>query len=142
MQSMDFYIKHLNTSDIALPKQPSEYECLRLLWIKVILRAAYDWVLYRDSKNHITRNKANDAYRWLFNSTTIKKTFKVGKIVRTCVIQESNSLENICDAIDLDIDSVRKFAKRLTRADIKKLEFLDRNTKIKNEKNILNTKGN
>ena len=137
MQSMDFYIKNLNTSDISPAKQPSEYECLRLLWIKVILRAAYDWVLYRESKNHITKNIANDAHRWLFSSPKIKKNIQVGKVIRTCLVQEPNSLEDICDAIDLDIDSVRKFAKRLTRSDIKKLEFLDRNTKIKNEKKEL-----
>jgi len=94
----------------------------------VILRAAYDWVLYRNSKSHIYKKIAEDACRWLFDPPKEKKRIKIGGTIKTILTQEFNALENICDAIDLDLDSVRKFARRLTRDDIKKMEFLERNS--------------
>lgn len=128
---MDQRMNALNTTEHAGGKKVSEHECFRLLWIKVILRAAYDWVLYRNSKNHITKNIAESAYRWLFDPEAIKHRITIGNKTKVILVQAPNSLENICDAIDLDVDSVRRFAKRLTRADIKKMEFLERSTKKK-----------
>lgn len=104
----------------------NEHECYRLLWIKVILRAAYDWVLYRNSKNSINRKIAKDAYSWLFEATKTKKKFVVNGEVEVIKIELFNSLENICGFLELDVDSVRKFARTLTREDIKKQEFLER----------------
>ncbi len=104
----------------------SEHECYRLLWIKVILRAAYDWVLYRNSKNSINRKIAKDAHSWLFEAAKSKKKFIINGEIEVLRIELFNSLENICGFLDLDVDSVRKFAKTLTRDDIKKQEFLER----------------
>lgn len=104
----------------------SEHECYRLLWIKVILRAAYDWVLYRNSKNSINRKIAKDAHSWLFEVAKTKRKFIINGEIEALRIELFNSLENICGFLDLDVDSVRKFAKTLTRDDIKKQEFLER----------------
>ncbi len=120
----------LKIDDFNRPKL-SEHECFRLLWIKVILRAAYDWVLYRDSKNLIYKKEAKRAYTWLFESPKLKKKVKIGKTTEVVYVDIFNSLENICGCLDLDIEVVRKFAKNLTRDDVRKMEFLERNSKKK-----------
>lgn len=128
MHSLENYLNVLYRGDHSPNRKINEHECFRLLWIKVILRASYDWVLYRNSKNHIYKKIADDAFRWLFDPPKEKRRVILGNSVRVVLIQEFNALENICDAIDLDIDSVRRFAKQLTRDDIKKMEFLERNS--------------
>lgn len=128
MHSLENYLNVLYRGDHSPNRKINEHECFRLLWIKVILRASYDWVLYRNSKNHIYKKIADDAFRWLFDPPKEKRRVVLGNSVRVVLIQEFNALENICDAIDLDIDSVRRFAKQLTRDDIKKMEFLERNS--------------
>lgn len=129
MQNMEQHMNVLNTLEHSHNKKVSEHECFRLLWIKVILRAAYDWVLYRNSKSHIAKKIADDAHRWLFDPPYEKRHIQIGKITRIIHQQEFNSLENVCDAIDLNIDSVRKFANSLTRDMVKKMEFLERSSK-------------
>ena len=131
MNSIEHYLQNIYLNAQPPSKKVSEHECIRLLWIKVILRAAYDWVLYRNSRSHISKKIAEDAYRWLFNPPKEKITIIISGSPRTIEQQEFNSLENICDSIDLDVDSVRKFARVLTRDAIKKMEFLDRSTKVR-----------
>jgi len=131
MNNIEHYLQSIYLNAQSSGKKVSEHECIRLLWIKVILRAAYDWVLYRNSKSHIAKKIAEDAHRWLFNPPKEKISIVIGNTTRLVEHQEFNSLENICDAIDLDVDSVRKFARLLTRDAIKKMEFLDRSTKVK-----------
>lgn len=134
MHSLETYLHTLYSVEYLPQKKINEHECFRLLWIKVILRAAYDWVLYRNSKSHIYKNIAEDAYRWIFDPPKERKKIVVGKTEVIVHTQEFNSLENICDAINLDVDSVRRFSKRLTRDMVKKLEFLERSTKPKGKK--------
>lgn len=119
----------------------SEHECYRLLWIKVILRAAYDWVLYRSSKNSINRKIAKDAHSWLFESTTTKHKIESTNGPQIIQVDFFNSLENICGFLDLDIDIVRKFASTLTRDEIKKQEFLERASSKKKNLLFLNELG-
>lgn len=90
-------------------KDNNRYLSLKVLWVKVIIRAAADYVLYRDSKNLKMKRWAMDAKRWLFEPSDL-----------------FNSLESICYHFDLDISKVRKFAKELTRDKIQKMEFLER----------------
>ena len=85
------------------------YLPLKVLWVKVIIRAAADSVLYRDSKNIKLKRWAVDADRWLFGSSAL-----------------FNSLESVCYHFDMDISRIRKFAKNLTRDSVKKMEFLER----------------
>ena len=128
MSNVENYLNILYNAEGSHTKKIDQHECFRLLWIKVILRAAYDWVLYRDSSNNISKKIADDAYRWLFDPPKEKKTVKLDNKNVVIFTQEFNALENICDSIDLDIDSVRRFANNLTRDQIKKMEFLERNS--------------
>lgn len=82
---------------------------MRLLWIKAIIRAAFDYALYRDHRDLKMRKFALDAERWLFEPSHL-----------------INSLENICHALDIDVDLVRGFSRRVTREQVKKMEFLER----------------
>lgn len=91
--------------------ESDRYSSLRLLWIKVVIRAASDWVLYRESKNIKLRRWAEDAYRWLFEPSDL-----------------FNSLDNICYLFNLDKTLIRDFATNLTRDQVKKMEFLERNS--------------
>jgi hypothetical protein len=82
---------------------------VRALWCKVIARAIYDWVSYRDSTKLPLRKYADDAYRWLF-----------------CESEVFNSFENLCYYLEINPDEVRERACRLDRTQVAKLELLDR----------------
>ncbi len=129
MESIEKYVQ--GSSFYIEKRKLPEHEAIRLLWIKVILRAAYDWVLYRDSKNNTYKKIAGDAFRWLFEIS--KETVIVNMNNKFIVVDSSgfNTLEKLCDVLDIEIESVRKFANKLTRGDVKKLEFLDRSKKNK-----------
>lgn len=117
--------------EIVQPSRSEIYENFRLLWIKVILRAAYDWVLYRDSKSQAAKRIADNAYAWLFEDY-FEKTYIIEDGKRKQILERPfNSLQNLCIEIDLDIETVRKFARRMNRKDIRKLEFFTRTRKIK-----------
>lgn len=117
--------------DLVQPRRLEIYENFRLLWIKVILRAAYDWVLYRDSRSQAYKRVADNAYRWLFEDYFEKvKTFEEG-VLQIKLERPFNSLFSLCEELDLDIETVRKFARKMTRRDIRKLEFFTRNRKGK-----------
>lgn len=104
-----------------------EHEGYRLLWLKVIARAAYDWVLYRNSKNGYYKRLADSAHTWLFVTKQKKKEITIPPGTTVTVTYEAiNSLRNVCEMLGLDVEDVRKFAKRLTRKDVRKLEFFSR----------------
>ena len=81
----------------------------RALWMKVIIRAAFDWVSYRDAIKLEQRKEAERAYRWLFEPSEL-----------------FNSFENICDLVNLPPDSIRSWAKCLTKEHVAKIEHLER----------------
>lgn len=122
----------VETADLS-PRKINEHECFRLLWIKVILRASYDWVLYRDSKSKNLRRIAQDAYRWLFDPIKDRKIVVVKGNDVEVFFEEFNSLDRLCEALDIEIDCVRKFASTLTRDKVRKLEFFDRTSKKRKE---------
>jgi len=55
------------------------------------------------------RKFALDAERWLFEPSNLV-----------------NGLESMCQAMDIDIELVRGFSRRVTREQVKKMEFLER----------------
>ncbi len=52
--------------DYYKPVKDERFEGYKLIWYKVILRAIYDYVLYKDSKNTSLRRLADGASRWLY----------------------------------------------------------------------------
>ena len=88
---------------------PERYIPYRLLWAKVIIRAAYDYALWKDSKELRLRNYAQDAEKWLFESSSLELGF-----------------ESICFKFDFPIERIRQRARALTKDDVKKLEFRER----------------
>lgn len=85
------------------------YAPFKLLWLKVIIRAAYDYALWKDSKDLRHRKFAEDAGKWLFDPSG-----------------HENSLEHVCELWGLPLRRMREFARNLTKDDVKKLEFKER----------------
>lgn len=81
----------------------------RILWAKVIVRAAYDYALWKDSSDLRLRKFAQDAEHWLFEPSDLELSF-----------------ENICFAYDFPVERIRRKTRTLTRDDVKKLEFRER----------------
>lgn len=85
------------------------YAPYRMLWIRVYIRAAWDFALYRDSDDLRLQKLAEDAEKWLFKPSKLP-----------------NSFENICSHLDLPIDKLRAYARRMTKDDVRKMEYLER----------------
>lgn len=92
---------------------PERYVPYRVLWAKVIIRAAYDYALWKDSKDLRLKKYAQDAERWLFESSSLSLSF-----------------ENICFAFDFPVERIRKRTRALTKQDVKKLEFRERHGRV------------
>lgn len=91
------------------PSSDDRYSGVRMLWIKVIIRAIYDWITYRDSTKFHFKKLAESAEIWMFQES---HTF--------------NSFDNICRYIGLEPSRVRGRIKSMSKEDAKKIEFLDR----------------
>lgn len=89
---------------------------MRALWIKVIIRAVFDWVSYRDSDQLGKRKMADSAANWLFEPNV---TF--------------NSFSNVCYYLDVDPGRVRVWAKKISRKQVAKIEHLERYPSKKQE---------
>lgn len=88
---------------------PERYVPYRVLWAKVIIRAAYDYALWRDSKDLRLKKFAQDAERWIFESSDLELSF-----------------ESICFAFDFPVERIRQRTRAMTKDDVKKLEFRER----------------
>ncbi len=88
---------------------PERYVPYKVLWAKVIIRAAYDYALWKDSKDLRLKKFAQDAERWLFEPSDIELSF-----------------ENICSSFDFPIERIRTRTRAMTKDDVKKLEFRER----------------
>lgn len=93
------------------------YAGARVLWLKVIIRAAFDWVAYRDSDRFSQKKIADNAFLWLFSSNHL-----------------FNSFESICMSLDILPEGVRDWARSLSKEDIEKIEHLDREGKTSTPK--------
>lgn len=88
---------------------------IRVLMLEVLRRAAYDWVLYRNSRRLDQKTIAYDAYVWLFE----EDEYHPWRIAREEEGTTIMSLESICDIMDFDIETVRDHVRRLTPDKIK-----------------------
>ena len=100
------------------------YVGYRALWMKVIIRAAFDWVSYRDSSKLEQRKEAEKAFKWLFHQSVL-----------------FNSFENVCQLVDLPPDKIRRWVQTLTREHVAKIEHLERESSVlallEAEKNLI-----
>jgi hypothetical protein len=85
------------------------YAWVKLLWRKVIIRAVYDYVLWKDIRQIRKRHDAQDAGKWLFEESDL-----------------NNSLEEVCLIADVDPEKVRRLARTATKDQVKKLEHIER----------------
>jgi len=85
------------------------YVPYRVLWVKVIIRAAYDYALWKDSDDLRLRKFATDAAKWLFEESTL-----------------DNGFDSICQLARLPCEKLREWARKLSRDQVRKFEFLER----------------
>jgi hypothetical protein len=82
----------------------------KALLLEVILRAASDWVLYKEHIRPMYREWANDAYTWIFQEGPEHPNWRErrasGKLLTSFV--------SICEALDFDPDLVRRHIQKLT----------------------------
>jgi glutamate/tyrosine decarboxylase-like PLP-dependent enzyme len=93
------------------PVIDDRYVGIRALWIKVIIRAIYDWVTYRDSTKLQQIKRAEGAEIWIFRPSEL-----------------FNSFESACHYVGLDPDRVRTRIRSMSREDVGKIEYLERVT--------------
>jgi len=91
------------------PPSLDRWSGVRVLWGKVIIRAVFDWVNYRDSNVLGLRKLADSAESWLFRPN---ETF--------------NSFESLCLYLDIDAEEVRGIATTMTKDQVRKIEHMER----------------
>lgn len=85
------------------------YSGVRILLMKVIIRAMFDWASYKDHPKLDKRKDAENARVWLFEKS-----------------RHPNSFESICLALGLQPKKIRERAAVMTKEDVAKIEFKDR----------------
>lgn len=100
---------HTTAAPASISYNAERYLPYRVLWAKVIIRATYDYALWKDSPDLRLRKYAQDAERWIFESSDLELSF-----------------ENICFAFDFPAEKIRQKTRTLTKNDVKKLEFRER----------------
>lgn len=96
--------------DSIAPAGPGDrYAGFRKLWGRVIQRAIYDWVAYRDSLKLQQRKLAENAEVWLFKPSVL-----------------FNSFDNICQMLDIDPETIRHRARSFTKDEVLKAEHIER----------------
>lgn len=81
----------------------------RKLWGRVIQRAIYDWVAYRDSSKLAQKKLAENAESWLFKPSEL-----------------FNGFETVCSLLDIDPDVIRHRARTFTKEEVLKAEHIER----------------
>jgi hypothetical protein len=104
-----FYPTYRITDWHATQRSVDPYVGYRALWMKVIIRAGFDWVSYRDVTKLEQRKEAERAYKWLFEASEL-----------------FNSFENICHLVDLPPEKIRRWVRALTKEHVAKIEHLER----------------
>lgn len=92
-----------------VPNTDRRYAGVRALWMKVIIRAVFDWVTYRDNTKLDKRKYAESAHEWIFKKSLL-----------------FNSFDNICRYLDIDPDRIRLQAQKMTKDDVAKIEHMER----------------
>jgi hypothetical protein len=94
------------------PNLRDRYSGIVRLWICVLYRAMSDWVLYRDSPRQALNLRARRAEQWLFHDKG-----DAGSI---------GSLAFVCDLCGIRRETAQAQARRMTPADVKRLEHQGR----------------
>lgn len=87
-----------------------EAEGARALLLEIIRRAAFDWVLYRSSTRIDQKQLAEDARTWIFEEDEEHPHWKLRKADEKLI----TGFVSICDALDLDVERVRSYVRKLT----------------------------
>lgn len=97
---------------------PKRYHGFKALWVRVIIRAAFDLASYKDDKRLVKRKEADSAYKWLFSKSLL-----------------FNSFENVCAMVGWPPDQIREWASTLTKEEVQKMEHMERSNKasVENE---------
>jgi hypothetical protein len=82
---------------------------LKLFWAAVLRRAVFDYVLYKGLGHH--RLEWQYAYRFIF--TDVEAHYQ----------GDGLSFEDVCHLMNWEPDYIRRLTLRMTRSDIKKMEF-------------------
>lgn len=85
------------------------YAGIRLLLMKIIIRAMFDYASYKDHPRLERRKEAESARKWLFEKS-----------------HYPNSFENMCLMLNLNPKKIRERAAVMTKEDVAKIEFKDR----------------
>lgn len=93
-----------------IPLAALEMNGCKALLLEIIRRAAYDWVLYRTSERMQNKKLADDAYNWLFKEGPGHQSW----VERSLNKKDITSFMAICEALDLDPETVRNHVRRLT----------------------------
>jgi hypothetical protein len=110
--------------DTVAPATPGDrYAGFYKLWVRVIQRAIYDWVAWRDSSKLEKKKQAELAETWLF---------KPNKLY--------NGFENICEMLDIDPEAIRARARRCTKDEVLKAEHIEREGRDLKEPKQLKTR--
>jgi len=103
------------------PAGPDErYAGIRALWAKVIIRAVFDWVTYRDSPKLQQKKLAENAEQWLFHPNEL-----------------FNSFESICRFLDVSPGVIRIRAREMTRDNVYKIEHRERDGRIASDEEVI-----
>jgi hypothetical protein len=102
--------------DNRLDKPDPELEAsnCRALFLEIIRRAAFDWVLYRTSSKLLNRQLAESAYVWLFSETQNSHSWSL----RRRHGKEITAFLTVCAMLDLDPEHVRNKIRGMTERDI------------------------
>lgn len=85
------------------------YSGHKALWLRVIIRAAFDLASYKNDPRLGLRKYADNAQKWLFDRSYL-----------------FNSFENVCIMLNLPPEPIRHWATSLTKEEVQKMEHLER----------------
>lgn len=96
--------------DTVPPAGPDDrYSGIRALWAKVIIRAIFDWVTYRDSPRLDHQKLADTARTWIFDESEL-----------------FNSFDSLCKFLDVSPRHIRDRARQMTKEHVFKIEHRER----------------
>lgn len=119
--------------DWALTGTPEEVEGCRTLLLEIVRRAAYDWVLYRESVDPSKRVLADDAEAWLFEDGLAPPRIVPWQGADDADAEDEQGLDTddgdaeephitrflaICDTLDLDPEVLRNRVREMTPRDV------------------------
>lgn len=88
------------------------YRRIKALWLAVFVRAARDYALWKEEKRDIEKRKlADEAKRFIFDVTS--------------------GFSDMCTTFDLPLERLQEWADTLTRAEVRKIEMLERCERVK-----------